>query len=123
MLSNPGTIAGGPHSPPLRFGSSDLAARRWRSLAAAPRPFMSVMRSNSYLGVGPAFAPGHIDLEGHIELGGIAHDVDHDRSDLVAFGFRHLDQHLVVDLQDQPAADTGFGERSMDPYERDLEDV
>ena len=43
--------------------------------------------------------------------------------DLVALVGRHLDEHLVVDLEDQPAREPAALERLVDAHQRDLEDV
>ena len=48
------------------------ASRRTSRVAQPAAP----ARRCSALGVGPGGAPGDVDLEGHVELGGVAHDVD-----------------------------------------------
>src|SRR5215210_2075809 len=75
------------------------------------------------LGGGPAVAEGEVDLEGDGQLGagdghGGAHQVGHG----VVLGRWHLEDDLVVDLEDEPAAVAAVLQRPIESDESDLED-
>src|SRR3954449_9615905 len=104
-------------APPPRATVETVAATK-------PPPFLVLyVYVRSALGVGPGVAPAQVDGQRHSEIGGALHAVEHDLGGVVVLVGRHLEDHLVVHLQHQPAAKPRVLQAAVHPDECDLEDV
>src|SRR5213592_138347 len=73
--------------------------------------------------IGPVRADSGLDLDPGLELVGARHDPGHLLRKLVELRARHLEQQLVVDLQQHAAFDLIGLYFPMQPHHRDLDDV
>ena len=83
----------------------------------------SARRLQPPLGVRPAGAERQVDLQRHAEVHGAGHRVDDHLGGPVVLGRGHVEQHLVVDLEDELTVHLRVLQRRREPHERDLEDV
>src|SRR5712692_4117202 len=73
--------------------------------------------------VGPVRPDLHLDLDAGLELVRPGHDARHLFRELVDLGSGHLEQQLVVDLQQHATLDLVGVDLAMQPDHRDLDDV
>src|SRR4051812_21620667 len=86
----------------------------------APSP-TALGRRRRLLGLGPGGTEREVHLERHAQVGGSAHHVERERAHLVVLGGRHLEDDLVVHLQDDAALEAALVERLVQPDQRHLE--
>src|SRR2546430_12228427 len=73
--------------------------------------------------VGPVRACLHLDLDARLELVGAGHDARHFLRELVELGAGHLEEELMVDLEQHPALDLVGLDLALQPHHCDLDDV
>src|SRR6266702_3341949 len=69
----------------------------------------------------PASAGAHRHVERHPQRGGARHRGAHQVADGVELAWRHLDDELVMDLQQHPRAQPGRGQRAVHGQHRHLD--
>ena len=65
----------------------------------------------------------HVDLEGHGQLEGGLHHLDGEGLERAQLAVRHLEEQLVVHLQQHPAPEAARGQLAGDADHRDLHEI
>src|SRR5260370_29137760 len=108
---------------PQAASKTAIATAAYTALLIAVRLYNAVKPGSQLFHVGPVGSSLGVDLDPRLQLVSAGHDARHRLREAVDLGLRHLEQQLVMHLQQHAALHVVRLELAVQADHRDLDDV